>query len=176
MSQKNRYTLAFQYYQDLLNTEEETVLPKCEIQYNLWTAYLHGIGTRQDKAKALEMLILSAAQGFALAEYDLSLDFENCEKDFVQAKLYMERAAEHGDEEAQRHIGDWYYFGKVDFGIDIDRNVAINWYKLSADQGLMTSQYFLATRASDEISDSQKLDYLKRINHILLDTPPSIKS
>lgn len=48
--------------------------------------------------------------------------------------------AEGGDAEAQRYVGDCYYYG---CGVEQSRTEALRWYHLAADKGDAEAQYLL---------------------------------
>ena len=53
-------------------------------------------------------------------------------KDYAQAKYWYERAARHGDIEAQTNLGYMYAHGN---GMPVDGKKAIAWYKLASQNG-----------------------------------------
>jgi len=63
--------------------------------------------------------------------YD-NADNREFQQDYEKAVLFFRVAAERGQKEAQRMLGDCYYQGK---GVEQDYKVAVNWYFQAAKQG-----------------------------------------
>jgi len=103
-----------------------------------WHSY-KGIEISSD----LPALQEKAAAGDAHAQWNLGLFYKEgykVKKDYTQAALWFERAAEQGHVKAQKELGSLYKEGK---GVEKNYEQALKWYKLAADQGDVWAQWEL---------------------------------
>ena len=73
--------------------------------------YLHGQGVRQDYAQAVKWYRKAAEQGFAEAQYNLGVRYDQGQgvpQDYAEAVKWYRKAAEQGDAEAQLNLGVMY--------------------------------------------------------------------
>jgi TPR repeat protein len=92
-------------------------------------------GVAQDYAEAVRLSRLAAAQGHAVAQFNLGCMFstgQGVAQDHAQAARLYHLAAEQGDANAQFNLGNMFECGK---GVAQDRAEAIRWYRLAAAQG-----------------------------------------
>src|SRR5258706_13016366 len=61
-------------------------------------------------------------------------------RELVQTARQYRARAEHGDTDAQYHLGSAYYYGR---GVPQDYAEAIRWFRKSAEQGIAKAQYAL---------------------------------
>ena len=85
--------------------------------------------------KAIEWYRKSAEQGYARAQYNLGVMYQNgygISQDYTEAVKWCRKAAEQGDATAQSNLGWMYQDGK---GVVKDVTEAVKWYRKSAEQG-----------------------------------------
>ena len=81
-----------------------------------------------DDAEAVKWYLLAAQQGYADAQNDLGVMYENGKgiaEDAIKAVKWYRRAATQGHSDAQYNLGFMYYAGS---GVDQDDAEAIKWY------------------------------------------------
>jgi TPR repeat protein len=105
-------------------------------QHALATYYKHGLGVERDQAKAANLELLSATQGYAKAESALGaillhgdLGLQPNEK---QAMTLFQQAADQDDAVGQYYLGAMYASGRG--GVAQDDDQAMNYYLKAADQ------------------------------------------
>ena len=114
--------------QVLAESNDELII-NCKTQYSL--GYYK---------EAYKLCSLAAKQGYAIAQYNLGVMYDNGEgvtQDYKQAVKWYKLAAEQGDADAQNNLGLMYDEGK---GVTQDYKQAVKWYKLSAEQGHASAQ------------------------------------
>ena len=102
-------------------------------------------GILQDYAKARQWYEKAAAQGYAEAQYNLGVMYNNgkgVRQDYVKARKWYEKAAAQGVAEAQFNLGILYYNGR---GVRQDYVKARQWYEKAAAQGYAPAQFNLGT-------------------------------
>ncbi len=128
-------------------------------------SYFFGRGVDQDYAKAMEWYRKAADQGYADAQSNVGVLYENgmgVAKDIEQARAWYQKAADQGNAgakgalerlvggnstsaattpEGQYDIGDNYYYGRG--GVNQDYQEAMVWYRKAANQGYAGAQYRL---------------------------------
>ncbi len=116
-----------------------------EARCALGVCYEKGIGTIQNRIKAISLYHESANQGYLEAQYRLGLwyHFDSRDQDEKEAVVWYRKAAEQGHLDAQYYLGNCYASGK---GIDLDEKKAVEWYVKAANQGHQRSQYNLGHR------------------------------
>ena len=98
---------------------------------------------RGDLETAVRMWRPLAAQGNALAQYNLGLMYGNGRgvvQDHKEAVKWYRLAADQGNAQAQFVLGAMY---KVGEGVVQDYKEAVKWYRLAADQGNAQAQFVL---------------------------------
>ena len=78
--------------------------------------------------------MLLAEEGYPLAECQVGYFYLNglgCKKDPAEAFKWTERAALHGDRDAQYNLAEFYLDG---IGSDIDKKKAEQWFAAAAEQ------------------------------------------
>jgi TPR repeat protein len=130
------YTKACQY---LTLSAEKGYL---DAQAQLGDMYLHGHGVDQDRSKAIVWFTLSVNQMDKEDCYDLGKRYYD-EIDFEISFIYFKRAAEEGDREAQRYLGDMYRLGRGMASKDYGQ--AIEWYTRIANDLENNIAYYLGT-------------------------------
>ena len=95
--------------------------------------------------KGIAWLTQSAQQGFVLAMYTLGLEYyyrgQTEEKFDGQAVYWLSKAAELGDANAQRWLGQCFLNGR---GVEENHQEAVKWYTLAAEQDNGEAQYLLS--------------------------------
>ncbi|WP_074061631.1 SEL1-like repeat protein [Rhizobium etli] len=101
---------------------------------NLGNAYEHGDGVPQDYAEAMKFYVLAAAElGDAANKIgDLYYYGKGVAQSYPQARLWFEKGAEAGHDEALRNLGSLYEYGK---GVEKDAFKAIELYRKAAENG-----------------------------------------
>lgn len=108
--------------------------------------YARGQGVLEDRGKAEELLAEAARRGSVRAEYELGefhkidLGFHTTASDNSEALKWYERAAEHGDAEAQFELYMLYVRGN---GVPKDFELSKRYLIQSAKGGLALAQYTL---------------------------------
>jgi hypothetical protein len=114
-------------------------------QFALGVMYANGEGVEQDYGKAEFWYRKAAEQGFAPAQNNLGLMYDEgsppqVRPDSSEAEFWYRKAAEQGFAEAQFHLGALYYEGK---GVPKDYSQAGDWYSKAAEQGYAEAQFYL---------------------------------
>ena len=97
----------------------------------------------QDYAEAVQWYSKAAEQGFAEAQYNLGVCYENGQgvaQNYAEAVQWYRKAAEQGDANAQYNLGVCYENGQ---GVAQDYAEAVQWYRKAAEQGDADAQYNL---------------------------------
>ena len=100
----------------------------------------HAAYTRGDYATALRLWSPLAAQGYAEAQHNLGVMYENgtgVPQDYKEAVRLYRLAAAQGLAEAQNNLGAMYERGR---GVPQDYKEAVRWYRLAAAQGNAKAQ------------------------------------
>ena len=96
----------------------------------------------QDYKQAVQWFQKAAEQGYAKAQYDLGLCYENgtgVTEDLKQEMQWLQKAAEQGLAEAQVALGNCYRWAAK------DGSQAVKWFRKAADQGDTDAMWELAT-------------------------------
>lgn len=129
--------------------------PNCHDQPKSLVTYHPSVDSadahESERIKALEI----AAQTEPRAAYDLGLRYfrgDGVTQDSYKALVWMRKAAEHGDLDAQKALGAFYLFGLEEMGSD--SREAEKWLHIAADRGDEDAKKLLiqarAARKSDE--------------------------
>lgn len=99
--------------------------------YKLGLAYYERDTVPEDDRKAFDLFKQAAKQGYAPAQYYLSVMYyqANGEHNYKKAFLWAQRAANQGDTDAQFNVATMYENG---VGVDQDYKKAVQWYSLAA--------------------------------------------
>ena len=115
--------------------QQATQVSKIEA-YGIGNDYYYGRnGKLQDYAEAVKWYRKSAEQGYAYAQDNLGVCYENgqgVKQDYAEAVKWYRKAAEQGDADAQNNLGVCYRNGQ---GVEKDINKAIELYQQAARQG-----------------------------------------
>ncbi|MGN6942291.1 tetratricopeptide repeat protein, partial [Neisseria sp. P0016.S008] len=87
----------------------------------------------------LDKLIQNAKQGSVPAQSSLGAIYLFRE-DYASATYWLRKAAEQGQQTAQKNLGLLYYNG---VGVNQDYEEALKWFRKSAEQGYAQAQYNL---------------------------------
>ncbi|MCH7499255.1 MAG: sel1 repeat family protein [Nitrospinae bacterium] len=90
--------------------------------------------------KAFKLFKPFAEQGFADAQYNLGLMYDNglgVTQDYVEAVKWYKKAAEQGEAIAQYNLGNMYENGE---GVRQDYAEAVKWFRMAAEQGYAGGQ------------------------------------
>ena len=90
---------------------------------------------REDKAEAVRLWKLAAAQGDAGAQGNLASAYrfgKGVAVDFAAALLFARRSAEQGEPVGAFHAGGIYTLGQ---GVPVDKPEAAKWYAKGAEKG-----------------------------------------
>jgi TPR repeat protein len=106
-------------------------------QWNMGSIFASGRGgVKRDLPAAFALCKKAAAGGFIPAQATLGVLFTRV-RDYAQAALWLHKAAEQGDPEAQYNLGLAYIKGR---GVVADFGVAFRWMVKAAEQGLAPAQ------------------------------------
>lgn len=100
-------------------------------------------GVTQSSTDAAEWYQKAAAQGYAVAQYNLGVMYgegKGVDQNYEEAFTWFEKAAEQGYVAAQYNLGLMYDQGR---GVFPDIKEAISWYTRAAEQGDEAAQYNL---------------------------------
>jgi acyl carrier protein len=115
-----------------LLAEEGDPLAQC----HLALLYQEGLmGVSKDLNLAFQWYSKSAAQGFAVSQYELGNMYfsgEGVKKDYVKSVEWLRKAANQGLPEAQYNLACKYGNGE---GVKTDMSEAVKWFKKAAAQG-----------------------------------------
>jgi TPR repeat protein len=113
--------------------------------------YHQAQGVPQDYAEARQWYEKAAAQGYAMAQYNLGLLYDNGDgvpQDFATARQWYEKAAAQGYAMAQTNLGMLYAHGQ---GIPQDDVRAYMWHNVAAAQ-LMGDEQKLVVDDRDRVA------------------------
>ncbi|WP_300435348.1 trypsin-like peptidase domain-containing protein [uncultured Mameliella sp.] len=113
-------------------------------QAGLGVAYLWGLGTERDAAKARDMFEKSAARGHPIAKTGLGVIYQHGQgvpADPERALTLYREGAEAGYHGAQDQMGDLYLAGTI---VEQSDKTAAFWFAKAADQGNAAAQFNLA--------------------------------
>ena len=112
-------------------------------QYYMGGTYLEGLGAKQSKEEARKWFVLSANQGYWVAEVALGdLYTHNVPPNYAEALKWYSKAADLGSSIAQNDIGVLYDVGG--YGVERDYHMAVNWYQKAVSSGSRQAAYHLA--------------------------------
>lgn len=107
-------------------------------QYRLGQLYYHGnssFNIQENEQKAIKLFFSSANKAYAPAEFAISTAYRNGRgvlRDYKKAFEWANKAAEHGDINAQNNLGMHYKYG---LGVKKSDTKALFWFKKAAEQG-----------------------------------------
>ena len=127
-------------------------------QFALGVMYYEGEGVPKDYSQAENWYRKAAEQGFAPAQNNLGLMYDNGSYpqvpiDHSEAEIWYRKAAEQGFAEAQFHLGRLYYKGNV---VPEDYSKAEAWYRKAAAQGHLQALNELGWSYADDFGLSAK--------------------
>eukprot|EP00294_Goniomonas_avonlea_P008838 CAMPEP_0114548076 /NCGR_PEP_ID=MMETSP0114-20121206/4788_1 /TAXON_ID=31324 /ORGANISM="Goniomonas sp, Strain m" /LENGTH=407 /DNA_ID=CAMNT_0001732641 /DNA_START=28 /DNA_END=1248 /DNA_ORIENTATION=- len=132
MADKHKRTVSFQYFSraaELGDPAGQRMLARC---------YEEGRGVERNSAEGLKWFRKSAENGDALSMVLLAHRLEQVDPpDFIAVASWYLKAAELGNAEAQRCLGNLYAVGT---GVDMDLAQAARWWTAAAEQGDGESQ------------------------------------
>ena len=151
-------------------TEMVTLCEKAAAQGNVFSHntlgvfYTHGMGTRQNSKKGVEMYTIAATIGCAVSQCNLGKcyqDGEGCEENLTLSLEWFQKSAEHGYVDALYNLGIYYQLGRGVGGVNDAK--AAQYFQLAAEQGDAAAQYNLAWCYRDGrgvVRDDQKAVHL----------------
>lgn len=110
--------------------------------HSLAFLYYNGQGVEQNKKTAYDYWMIAAEGGIIQAQRLISEEYmrgEYLEEDNEKGRIWMEKAAEQGDVEAQIMLGKYYV---SDLGFDDERK-AFSWFMKAAEQGNAEALYLV---------------------------------
>lgn len=117
-------------------------------QYRVSWFYSQGEGVKVDHFKSLEWLEKAAAQGLAVAQFDLGhawlAGYAGIRSDVSRGLEWLSRAAEQGHLRAQMALARVYRLGLAGVVRDVARSN--QWLKMAADQGDARAQQLYGAR------------------------------
>ncbi|KAJ3335003.1 hypothetical protein HDU93_006863 [Gonapodya sp. JEL0774] len=124
---------------------EADLIGDAEYLWTLADGFHHGRqGREQNLDKASQVYLRAAEFGHVEAMHQLYFFYKNglgiLPKNSESAFKWCQRAAEHGNLQAQFDLGDCFYFGQ---GHAIDHKEAVKWWRKAAEQGSVQAQYNL---------------------------------
>ena len=111
-----------------------------EAFYRLGECFDLGIGVESNDEKAICLYKHAAKQGHPTAMYCLSNLYYFRDEDEMSVK-WLQKAAEHGQANAQNKIAEYFLYGNYDFKKDEEE--AVKWFRKAAEQQLAAAQYNL---------------------------------
>ena len=126
-------------------------------QHNLGWMYQNGIHVERNIEQAKQFYEAAADKRFTLSEARLGEILYN-NKDYKRARVILLRAARKGDRRAQFLLGEIFING---FGVDVDREQALRWYRSAAYKNEPSAQYQLARLYIEGQNDAQAITLLK---------------
>jgi TPR repeat protein len=94
-----------------------------------------GDGVEQDYVAAAIWFRIAAEQGYATAQHNLALMYENGEgvpQNYSEAAKWYHMAADQGNPDSQNNLGILYEMGE---GVTQDHAAAVEWYRRAAEGG-----------------------------------------
>jgi TPR repeat protein len=140
------YGVAADKVRGLALGRESEAAGSCFGQYAVGACYDFGFGgVAQDYAETARLYRLAAAQGHAVAQFNLGTMFDQGQgvaQDYAEALRLYRLAAEQGHAGAQTNLGFMFEKGR---GVAQDSAEAVRHYRLSAAQGNAGGQFNLGT-------------------------------
>jgi len=124
-----------------------------------WRDDARAADARGDYQTEINILKPRAEQGYAAAQFNLGLMYDNGQgvaQDYKVAVKWYTLAAQQGDVDAQYNLGLMYAQGQ---GVAEDYKAAVKWYTLAAEQGLASAQYNLGVMY--DMGQGVAQDYVK---------------
>lgn len=137
--QQGEFASAQLHFTALLNAGEPAAA------HNLAVMHLRGELPDASVARARELLMRAAAQGFVTAQLALGELYESGRlgaPDLSQALAWYEKAGEAGSVDGQVAAGTAYFMGR---GTPADAAQAVRWYRQAANAGDVGAQYILGS-------------------------------
>lgn len=130
---------AVDFYRQYLDAKDFTYdyVSIADVYYLIAGYYNHFF--REQYPYRKQWLEKSAELGCSDAQYDIGVSCAS-DQDYENALLWWRKAANQGDYEAMREIGNCYEDG---LGVAKDHKTALQWYKKAADLGDSYSQFFI---------------------------------
>jgi TPR repeat protein len=125
-------------------------------KYEMGLRYLSEWGDDIKRRKGFDLIVESATEGYAEAQYKLASLHSS--EDLKEAFIWYEKAAAQGHAESQYEVGAMYHYGE---GIPQDFQKAIKWYTKAALQNQADAQYELGQMYSS--GQGVSIDYKKAI-------------
>ena len=120
-----------------------------------------GEGALRDNAEVVKSYRQAAAQGDALAQYNLGVSYEQgrrVPRDYAEAVKWFRQAAAQGLAPAQYNLGWMYHQGE---GVPRDYAEAVKWYRQAAAQGYASAQLNLGVAYHD--GEGVPRDYVEAV-------------
>ena len=102
--------------------------------------YLNGEGVPENEKKAVDYFMIAAEGGIIQAQRIIAQEYVSgnvLSRDYETARVWMEKAANQGDAQAQLMLGHYYV---SDFGYNDDQK-AFEWFEKAAEQGDAEAEY-----------------------------------
>lgn len=127
------YNRAFQFH------EKEAANGNIKSINSLAFLYENGFGVKEDDQKAIDLYKVAAKKGSDAAERSLA-GYYYRNKNYSEAKFWLENLAKNGDNYGMFMLGDMYEKGT---GGEQNYNKAIQWYQKSANNSYLSSMFAL---------------------------------
>lgn len=112
------------------------------MRHTLAFMYMNGEGVPENEKKAIDYFMIAAKGGITQAQRIISQEYisgDILSRDYEVARMWMEKAANKGDAQAQLMLGRYYV---SDFGYN-DEQKAFEWFEKAAEQGDAEAEYTL---------------------------------
>lgn len=121
------YRLAYEAWKPLAESGD------VRAQFTLATMYYYAVGPFDDVAKGLDWFRKAANQGYAAAQYELGLHYQQPPKDYRKAAYWFDLAASQGHDGAQVLLAVQYSQGR---GVPRDHSKSFELLSLAANKGV----------------------------------------
>ena len=108
--------------------------------HSLAFMYMNGEGVPENEKKAVDYFMIAAEGGIIQAQRIIAQEYVSGDilsRDYEAARVWMEKAANQGDAQAQLMLGRYYV---SDFGYNDDQK-AFEWFEKAAEQGDAEAEY-----------------------------------
>lgn len=108
--------------------------------HSLAFMYMNGEGVPENEKKAVDYFMIAAEGGITQAQRIIAQEYVSGDilsRDYEAARVWMEKAANKGDAQAQLMLGRYYV---SDFGYNDDQK-AFEWFEKAAEQGDAEAEY-----------------------------------
>lgn len=137
------YKKSIREFKKFIEINPDDLNKKSNAMFNLAVIYDYGLGTKEDKNKAIYWYKLASTNNHKIAQFNLAWMYyhgDKLEKNYFEAFKYYSLSAEQGYSKAQYNLGSLLFAGE---GTLKDYVLAYKWFKISLLNGIKESKIYL---------------------------------